>query len=85
MAPYRQCRQLSQDWRQRESYSKLLPEVLLVGEVADLVDQDADDLEAREGLGSVTKELIEELEHRLQADDGPFEVGALLGLPRALA
>ena len=46
--------------------------------MADLFDQDPNDLEAAEYFWSVTEELVEELEHCLEAHDSAFKVGALL-------
>ncbi len=46
--------------------------------MADLFDQDPNDLEAAEYFWSVTEELVEELEHCLKAHDSAFKVGALL-------
>lgn len=77
--------QLPYHRRKGERDRELLSQVLLVSQVADLLDQDADDLEVGEDVGPVTKELVEKLEHGLQADHGALEVGALTGSARALA
>jgi hypothetical protein len=50
--------QLSDDCRQGERDGQLLPQVLLVGKMADLFDQDPNDLEAAEYFWSVTEELV---------------------------
>jgi len=51
--------QLSYHRGKGERDRELLPQVLLVSQVAYLLDQDADDLEVGEDVGPVTKELVE--------------------------
>ena len=85
MAADRQGRQLSDDCRQGKSDSQLLPQILLVGKMTDFFYQNPNDLKVAEGLWSVAKELVEELEHRVEADHRTLEVGALLWPSRALA
>lgn len=85
MNPNSKSRELSDDCRQRKSHSELLSQILLIGEMAYFLYENTHDLQATEELRPVTEELIEKLQHGLQAHDRPFKVGALLRSSIALA